>query len=133
MKDLCKIKEELNHSLKWTDSSKILTNLASQQFNSRKGLGCRQIEPPYNPHSKYVSVSDNLLCTHYDKTGHLKEQCEKLRKVKESQEKFLKSRKVIEKKKWVPGGPGYHFSKNTLPHGQEGFSLSLSTVFGNSV
>jgi len=30
MKDLSKIKEELNHSLKWTDSSKILTNLANQ-------------------------------------------------------------------------------------------------------
>ncbi|XP_015167052.1 uncharacterized protein [Solanum tuberosum] len=64
VKDLCKIKEELNQSLKWTDSSKILSNLANQKFNSRKGLGCRQIEPPYNPHSKYVSVSDNLLWTH---------------------------------------------------------------------
>jgi len=29
VKDLCKIKEELNHSLKWTDSSKILSNLAN--------------------------------------------------------------------------------------------------------
>ena len=69
--DLSKVKEELSHSLKWTDSSKILFNLSNQSFNGKKGLGCRQIEPPYNPHSKYVSVSDNLLCTHCGSNGHL--------------------------------------------------------------
>ncbi|KAH0769724.1 hypothetical protein KY290_013705 [Solanum tuberosum] len=65
VKDLGKIKKELNHSLKWTDSSKILSNLANQKFNNKKGLGCRQIEPSYNLHNKYVS--DNLLCTHCGK------------------------------------------------------------------
>ncbi|KAH0689140.1 hypothetical protein KY289_016498 [Solanum tuberosum] len=63
-KDLSRVKEELSHSLKWTDSSKILSNMSNQSFNGKKGLGCRPLEPPYNPHSKYVSVSDNLLCTH---------------------------------------------------------------------
>ncbi|KAH0710848.1 hypothetical protein KY284_012275 [Solanum tuberosum] len=114
VKDLCKIMEKLNHSLKWTDSSKILSNLANQKFNGRKRLGCRQIEPPYNPHSKYMSISDNLLCTHCGKNGHLKEKYEILRGIKERQEKFLKSRKVSEKKKRVPG-PSHLFSKNTLP------------------
>ncbi|XP_015158487.1 uncharacterized protein [Solanum tuberosum] len=99
MNNLGKIKEELNHSLKWTDSSKILSNLENQRFNNKKGLGCRQIEPPYNPHSKYVSVSDNLLCIHCGKNGHLKEKCEILRGVKERQEKFLKSKKNCEKTK----------------------------------
>jgi len=64
VKDLSQVKVELSHSLKWTDSSKILSNLSNQKFNRRKGLGCKKIKPPYNPHSKYVSVYDNLLCTH---------------------------------------------------------------------
>jgi len=85
MKDLSQIKDELNHSLKWTDSSKILSNLANQKFNSRKCLGCRKIEPPYNPHSKFVSVSDNLLRTHWGRNGHLKKNCESLKSVKENQ------------------------------------------------
>ncbi|KAH0633560.1 hypothetical protein KY284_036346 [Solanum tuberosum] len=114
VKDLCKIKEELNHSPKWTDSSKILSNLANQKFNNKNGLGCRQIEPPYNPHNKYVSVSDYLSFTHCRRNGHLEEKCEILRGVKERQEKFLKSRKYLVKNKKVPG-PSYHFSKNTLP------------------
>ncbi|XP_049364162.1 uncharacterized protein LOC125828888 [Solanum verrucosum] len=100
MKDLSKIKEELNHSLKWTDSSKILSNLANQKLNNKKGLGFRQIEPSYNPHSKYVSVYDILLCTHCGRNGHLKEKSESLKRVKERQDNFLVIRKrYVEKKK----------------------------------
>ncbi|KAH0769701.1 hypothetical protein KY290_013682 [Solanum tuberosum] len=108
-KDLSKVKEELNQSLKWTDSSMILSKLANQKFNSGKGLGCQKIEPPYNPYSKYVSVSDNLLCTHCGRNGHLKRNCESLRKTKENQVLFCKA-----DRKKVPG-PRYRFSKNTLP------------------
>ncbi|XP_049410536.1 uncharacterized protein LOC125873707 [Solanum stenotomum] len=75
MKNLSQIKEELNHSL-----NKILSSLANQKFNSRKGLGCRQIEPLFNPHNKYVSVSDNLLCTYCGRNGHLKKKCESLKR-----------------------------------------------------
>lgn len=31
--------EEISHSLKWTDSSKILSNFANQKFNTKKVLG----------------------------------------------------------------------------------------------
>ncbi|KAK4729569.1 hypothetical protein R3W88_022557 [Solanum pinnatisectum] len=84
VKDLTQVKEELSHSLKWTDSSKILSNLANLKFHSRKGLGCRKIEPPYNPHIKYVIVFDNLLCTYYVRNNHLKRSCESLKRVKEN-------------------------------------------------
>ncbi|KAH0717488.1 hypothetical protein KY290_014092 [Solanum tuberosum] len=113
-KDLSKVKEELSHSLKWTDSSKILSNLSNQSFNGKKGLGRRPIEPPYNPHSKYVSVSDNLLCTHCGRNGHLKEKCETLRKAKEKHEKFVRSENN-DKRELKGPGPHYRFSKNTLP------------------
>ncbi|XP_069143303.1 uncharacterized protein [Solanum lycopersicum] len=61
-KDIDKLKEELENSLKWTKSSKLLTNATNQSNFNKKGLGSLNITPPYNPHSKYVFVSDNLLC-----------------------------------------------------------------------
>ncbi|XP_049347721.1 uncharacterized protein LOC125812241 [Solanum verrucosum] len=107
--DLSKVKEELNQSLIWTDSSTILSKLANKKFNNGKGLGCQKIEPPYNPYSKYVFSFNNLLCTHYGKNGHLKRNCESLRKTKENQALFCKA-----DRNKVPG-PRYRFSKNNLP------------------
>ena len=69
-----KLKEELEKSLKWTKSSK-LSNATNQSNFNKKGLGSLNISPPYNPHSKYVFVSDNLLCLHCGKNGHLKGEC----------------------------------------------------------
>lgn len=70
--DLSNIKEELIHSLKWTDSSRTLFELSQQSFNGKKGLGCGTIKPPLNPHRKYLFVDDNLLCTHSGRNDHLK-------------------------------------------------------------
>lgn len=113
-KDLSRIKEELSHSLKWTDSSKILSNLSNQSLNGKKGLGCRSIEPPYNPHSKYVSISNNLLSTHCGRNGHLKEKCENLRRAKEKHVKFVRSENNDKREHKGPS-PRYYFNKNTLP------------------
>lgn len=63
-RDLVRVKEELNKSIKWTTSSKILTNLISQGNNSRRGLGCEKKYSPYNPQNKTVSDVDDFLCVH---------------------------------------------------------------------
>ncbi|KAH0717127.1 hypothetical protein KY285_013158 [Solanum tuberosum] len=60
-RDLVRVKEELNKSLKWTTSSKLLAKLTNQGQNDRKGLGISRKSPSYNLHSKDVSMSDNLL------------------------------------------------------------------------
>ena len=73
--DIVKLKEELKKSLKWTKSSKLLSNAMNQSNFNKKGLGSLNKSPPYNPHSKYVFVSDNLLCLHCGKNGHLKDEC----------------------------------------------------------
>ncbi|XP_069152828.1 uncharacterized protein [Solanum lycopersicum] len=73
--DIVKLKEELEKSLKWTKSSKLMSNVTNQSNFNKKGLGSLNISPPYNPHSKYVFVSDNLLCLHCGKNGHLKNEC----------------------------------------------------------
>ena len=74
-KDIVKLKEELEKSLKWTKSSKLLSNATNLSNFNKKGLGSLKITLPYNPHSKYVFVSDNLLCLHCGKNGHLKGEC----------------------------------------------------------
>nr|XP_016494451.1 PREDICTED: uncharacterized protein LOC107813678 [Nicotiana tabacum] len=43
--------------------------------NELKGIGFQKEKTPYNPHSKYITVPDNWLCTHCGNTGHFKESC----------------------------------------------------------
>ena len=73
--DIVKLKEELENSIKWTKFCKLLSNVTNQSNFNKKGLGSMNISPPYNPHSKYVFVFDNLLCLHCGKNGHLKNEC----------------------------------------------------------
>ncbi|XP_070006005.1 uncharacterized protein [Nicotiana sylvestris] len=40
------------------------------------GIGFQGEKTPYNPHSKYVTVPDNWLCTHCENNGHFKENCQ---------------------------------------------------------
>ena len=80
-KDIVKLKEELEKSLKWTKSSKLLSSVTNQSNFNKKGLGSLNITPPFNPHSKYVFVYDNLFCLHYGKNGNLKRRVYFLEKV----------------------------------------------------
>ena len=57
------------------------------------------ITPPYNPHIKYVYMSNNLFCLHCGRNGHLKGECKAW---KESQERFdlYKTEKSTKKGAW---------------------------------
>ena len=68
-RDIVKLKDELEKSLKWTKSSKLLSSVTNQSDFNKKGIGSLNITPPFNPHSKYVFVSDNLLCFTVVKMG----------------------------------------------------------------
>lgn len=125
VKDIFKIKEDLNHSFIWTYSSNIPSNLANKKFNNKNGLGSGHIETLLNSHYKYVYV--NILCTHCGRNGYLKEKCETLKGVKQRQEIFLKSSKGYVQKKKEPG-LRYHFIKIFFPYGYEGLSLILFIV-----
>ncbi|XP_069148130.1 MAR-binding filament-like protein 1 [Solanum lycopersicum] len=74
-KDIVKLKEELEKSHKWIKSSKLLSTATNKSNFNKKGLGSLNITPPFNPHSKYVFVFDNLLCLHCGKNGLLKGEC----------------------------------------------------------
>ena len=89
-RDIFKLKDELEKSLKWTKSSKMLSNVTNQSNFNKKGLGSLNVTPPFNPHSKYVFVSDNLLCLHCGKNGHLKEECTAWRMSHEKLSKYTK-------------------------------------------
>ncbi|XP_069150405.1 uncharacterized protein [Solanum lycopersicum] len=92
--DVVKLKKELENSLKWTKSSKLLSNVTNQSNFNKKGLGSLNISPPYNPHSKYVFVSDNLLCLHCGKNGHLKNECVSWRNSCERHSKYAQKQNV---------------------------------------
>nr|XP_010312990.1 uncharacterized protein LOC104644608 [Solanum lycopersicum] len=95
-KDIVKLKEELEKSLKWTKSSNLLSS-ATNQSNFKKGIGSLNITPPFNPHSKYVFVSDNLLCLHCGKNGHLKGECTGWRKSHERLSNYTERQRVSER------------------------------------
>ena len=73
-KDVVKPKEELEKSLKWTKSS--------------------NITPLFNPHSKYVFVSDNLFCLHCGKNGHLEGECTGWRQSHERLSNYMERQRV---------------------------------------
>ena len=101
-----KLKEELKNSLKWTKSSKLLSNVTNQSNFNKKGLGSLNISPPYNPHSKYVFVSDNLLCLHCGKNGHLKGECSSWRNSCEKLSNYAERQNVPKERP----GPSKHVS-----------------------
>jgi len=113
-RDVVCVKEELNKSLKWTTFSKMLTNLTSQGNNSRRGLSCEKIDPLYNPHIKYISVADNLLCVHCGRNGHLKKDCPVWKKYEGSSSNYSKRRNRQNKGPGLASGP--KLKKISLPH-----------------
>ncbi|KAH0633062.1 hypothetical protein KY284_035848 [Solanum tuberosum] len=107
-RDLVRVKEELEKSLKWTNSSKILTNLIGQGNNSRKGMGCEKIDFPHNPHYKSVSDADDLLCMHCGRDGHLKRDCPVLKKYEGSSSNYSKQRNRLKKGPGLDKSFSYH-------------------------
>ncbi|KAH0765257.1 hypothetical protein KY285_001128 [Solanum tuberosum] len=111
-RDLVRVKEELNKSLKWTNSSKLLAKLTSQGQNDRKGLGNSRKSPSYNLHGKDVSMSDSLSCLHCGRDGHLKKDCPAWKSTQDKLSKYSKQRN--RKKK----GPGQQSNKQKKRLGQ---------------
>ncbi|XP_060190430.1 uncharacterized protein LOC132619592 [Lycium barbarum] len=72
--DLRRVKTELDKSLHWTCSSDRVVVMCKGN-DSRRGIGYKKSKIPFNPHSKYVSVIDNWICTHCGNTGHYKDSC----------------------------------------------------------
>lgn len=70
--ELVRLRKELKTSLKLTIFTKLLSNIISQCKYNRKELGKLNINPPYNPHNKYVSMSDKVLCLQCGRNGYLK-------------------------------------------------------------
>ena len=127
--DIVKLKEELEKSLKWTKSSKLLSNATNQSNFIKKGLGSLNISPPYNPHSKYVFVSDNLQCLHCGKNGHLKNDCDSWRNSCERFSNYDERQNVPKER---PGPPNYvsthRFSKKKFVTAPMSFVRKLQNL-----
>ncbi|XP_070010231.1 uncharacterized protein [Nicotiana sylvestris] len=74
--ELERIKNDLEKSLKSTWSSEAITAMYVNNGGNGQGIGLQREKTTYNPHSKYVIVPDNWLCTHYGNNGHFKENCQ---------------------------------------------------------
>ncbi|XP_070035308.1 uncharacterized protein [Nicotiana tomentosiformis] len=70
-----KLKNELNN-VKTSLCVELEKNRQLQAELKKEGIGFQREKVPYNPHSKYVTVPDNWLCTHCGNNGHFKENCQ---------------------------------------------------------
>ena len=105
-RDIFKLKDELEKYIKWTKSSKQLSNVRNESNFNKKGLGSLNITPPFIPHNKYVYVCDNLLCLHCGKNRHSKEECTTWRKSHERLSKYTEKQRVLKERP----GPTKKFS-----------------------
>ncbi|XP_070013473.1 uncharacterized protein [Nicotiana sylvestris] len=67
--DLERVKNDLEKFLKWTWSLEAITAMYTNNGENRQGIGFQREKTPYNPHNKYVIVSDNWFCTHCGNNG----------------------------------------------------------------
>ncbi|XP_070010359.1 uncharacterized protein [Nicotiana sylvestris] len=71
--ELEKVRNDLEKSLKWTWSSDAAIAIYLNNSGSKQVIGFQREKTPYKPHIKYVTVSNNWLCTHYGNNGHFRE------------------------------------------------------------
>ncbi|XP_070047414.1 GRIP domain-containing protein RUD3-like [Nicotiana tomentosiformis] len=132
--ELGRVKSDLEKSLKWTWSSDAITAMYINNGENMQGIGFQREKTPYNPHSKYVTIPDNLLCTHCGNNGHLKENCKA--RVQSQQKNKVFAKKVTTARAPVKGssqqwymdnGCSKHMTGNTVDF------LSLKALQGGSV
>ncbi|XP_070017751.1 uncharacterized protein [Nicotiana sylvestris] len=62
--DLGKVKHELDRTCKWNKSSDALSWLQEHYSSNKRGLGYGTPAPKWGPKSKYITLSENKICTH---------------------------------------------------------------------
>ncbi|XP_070030407.1 uncharacterized protein [Nicotiana sylvestris] len=122
--DLERVKNDLEKFLKWTWSSEAITAIYTNNGGYRQGLGFQREKTPYNPHNKYVTISDNWLCTHCGNNGHVKENC--LARV-QSVQKNKGTIKGNGQQWFMDNGCSKHMTGNTMDF------LSLKALQGGSI
>ncbi|XP_070011032.1 uncharacterized protein [Nicotiana sylvestris] len=113
--ELERIKNNLEKSLKWTWSSEAITAIYVNKGGNRQGIGFQREKTPYNPQSKYVTVSDNWLCTHCGNNRHFKENCQ-------ARVQSFQKNKVFVENVTTKKGPGSTHKKRILPGTVKGSS-----------
>ncbi|XP_070014220.1 uncharacterized protein [Nicotiana sylvestris] len=64
------------NSEKGKEVAKAITAIYVNSGGNKQGIGFQREKTPYNPHSKYVTVPNNWLCTHCGNNGHFKKNCQ---------------------------------------------------------
>ncbi|XP_070020918.1 COP1-interactive protein 1-like [Nicotiana sylvestris] len=127
--ELGRVKSDLEKSLKWTWSYDAITAMYTNNGGNRQGIRFQREKTPYNPHSKYITMLDNWLCTHCGNTVHFKETCK-------ARFRSQQKNKIFAEKGTVKGSSQQWYmnsdcSKHTT--GSTNDFLSLKALEGGSV
>ncbi|XP_070032601.1 uncharacterized protein [Nicotiana tomentosiformis] len=127
--ELGRVKSDLEKSLKWTWSSNAITAMYINNGGNRQRIGFQREKTPYNPHSKYVTIPDNWLCTHCGNNGNLKENCKARVRSQQKNKVFAKEGAVKESSQqgYIDSSCSKHMTGSTNDF------LSLKALQGGSV
>ncbi|XP_070056534.1 uncharacterized protein [Nicotiana tomentosiformis] len=127
--DLKRVKNDFDKSLKCTCSFDVITSMYNSNGGNMQGIWFHKEKAPYNPHSQYVTVPDNWLCTYCGKTGHYQHSCKAKFPSQKKNKVFVKNAVVKgSSKKWyMDSGCSKHMT------GRMDDFLSLKALQGGSV
>ncbi|XP_070002785.1 uncharacterized protein [Nicotiana sylvestris] len=105
--NLERVNDDLEKSLKWTWSSKATTALHTNDYENMQGAGFQREKTPHNPHSKYVTISDNWPYTRCGNTKGFNEDVQ-------AKNQSVQKNKVFAETVTTKEGPGSTYKKRTL-------------------
>nr|XP_009759266.1 PREDICTED: uncharacterized protein LOC104211841 [Nicotiana sylvestris]XP_016458232.1 PREDICTED: uncharacterized protein LOC107781927 [Nicotiana tabacum] len=105
------LKETIENSSKENDA--LVEKVAGIRFQRER--------TPYNPHSKYVTVPDNWLCTYCGNNGHFKENCQ-------ARVQSLQKNKVFVERVTAERGPALQGGSVYVGNGKKGYILGVGKI-----
>ncbi|XP_070008138.1 uncharacterized protein [Nicotiana sylvestris] len=122
-----------------------LKETISNLENKKAGNRFQRERTPYNPHSKYVTLPNNWLCTHCGNNGHFKENCQARVQSLQKNKVFAErgTMKGSSQQWFMDSGCSKHMTGNTMDflslkalqggslsfgNGKEGYSLGVGKI-----
>ncbi|XP_070008199.1 uncharacterized protein [Nicotiana sylvestris] len=93
--DLRKVKHELDRTYKWNKASDALSWLQEHRSSNKRGLGYGTQPPKCDSRSKYLTLPENKICTHYGKAGHYKNECNAKEKASQKNKVFVQEKNKL--------------------------------------
>ncbi|XP_070028917.1 uncharacterized protein [Nicotiana sylvestris] len=134
--DLGKVKHEIDRTCKWNKASDALSWLQEHHRRNKRGLGYGTQALKWDPKSKYLTLTENKICTHCGKIDHYKNECNAKEKASQKNKVFVQEKNKLPGWVQVKGRSQiWYIDSGCSKHmtGNKDQFLSLSDLKGGNV